>query len=88
LKEVFQHYLRSGTDEVAALEAIEHHCSETTDIEVCRQIIQILYNLELISEDAVLYWFSKKLSNTLIKQKMARFVKWLEEASEEEASED
>lgn len=57
-------------------------------------IMQILYNDEVVEEDAVLKWFATDASKTgspaelKLREKAVKFVDWLQEAEEESSDEE
>ncbi|OZJ01531.1 hypothetical protein BZG36_05500, partial [Bifiguratus adelaidae] len=56
--------------------------------------VQLLYQLDVVDEDAVLSWYHGQKSQSLgivpssIREKAEKFVTWLEEAEEEEEEEE
>lgn len=56
--------------------------------------MQILYNDEVVEEDAVLKWFATDASKTgspaelKLREKAVKFVDWLQEAEEESSDEE
>ena len=67
---------------------IQVHCYEDSQkLKLFGDIIRILYDADVIAEDTIYYW-QKKGSSTkgrnVFMKEMEPFIKWLEEAEEEE----
>ena len=77
--------------ELALLQKVQIYCYEDAKLmKHFRQIVQILYNSDVISESAILYWAEKGAKNqgkTVFLKQMEPFIHWLktvESESEEE----
>ena len=77
--------------ELALLQKVQVYCYEDAKLmKHFRQIVQILYNSDVISESAILYWAEKGAKNqgkTVFLKQMEPFIHWLktvESESEEE----
>ena len=69
------------------LSALETFClDESHFLPIVAKIIHILYDKEIVSDEAVFKWF--KNSNSKVKDKAKPFVEWLEEDEDEEESDE
>ncbi|KAJ7530687.1 hypothetical protein O6H91_14G015100 [Diphasiastrum complanatum] len=91
---LLKRFLKSEDDEVEVLLKFEEVCVEASK-EFARLfvlILQLLYDKDLISEDAILSWaFEKKgadESDKVFVKQCEKFIQWLQEASEEEDQEE
>mmetsp|Transcript_17942 Transcript_17942/g.24820 ORF Transcript_17942/g.24820 Transcript_17942/m.24820 type:complete len:426 (-) Transcript_17942:304-1581(-) len=78
--------------QIELINTIQDHCYAVQELmKVFPNITRLLYDADVISEEAILFW-AKKGSNSkgrqLFLDSMAPFIKWLEEAEEEEEDED
>jgi hypothetical protein len=59
---------------------------------MCAQVLQLLYDAEVVSEDAFLKWADEKAhaeaEDRVFLDKAAEFLKWLREAETEEENSD
>ena len=59
---------------------------------MCMQVLQLLYDADVIEEDAFFKWADEKAhaeaEDRVFLAKAADFIKWLREAEEEEESDD
>lgn len=77
-----------GKAELALLVAVQVQCYEDNRLlKVFVDIVKLLYNSELVGEDTILHWYKKgshpKGRNVFLKD-IEPFIKWLEEAEEDE----
>eukprot|EP00252_Welwitschia_mirabilis_P016124 TRINITY_DN3563_c0_g2_i1.p1 TRINITY_DN3563_c0_g2~~TRINITY_DN3563_c0_g2_i1.p1 ORF type:complete len:742 (-),score=186.19 TRINITY_DN3563_c0_g2_i1:165-2390(-) len=92
-KNLLRHYVKSEDDEVEILLKFEEICMETGKefSPIFLQVLNILYDEEIVSEDAILSWASEKEgaddSDKIFLHQAEPFIKWLREASEEEEEE-
>ena len=82
----------SARVEAALMVEIQVSCYEDGQkLKLFSDIIRILYDCDVIAEDTILYWHKKgsaaKGRNVFMKD-MEPFMKWLEEAEEEDDDED
>ncbi|CAG8803030.1 13592_t:CDS:2, partial [Dentiscutata erythropus] len=73
--------------ELALVQKVQTYCYEDTKLmKHFRQIVQILYNEDVVSESAILYWFEKGAVNsgkTVFLKQMEPFVQWLKTVDSE-----
>ncbi|CAG8529394.1 eukaryotic translation initiation factor 5C [Gigaspora rosea] len=73
--------------ELALIQKVQTYCYEDTKLmKHFRQIVQILYNEDVVSESAILYWFEKGAVNsgkTVFLKQMEPFVQWLKTVDSE-----
>lgn len=77
-----------GKHEVLLIYAIQTYCYENTKLmKLFPQIVRTLYDADVLAEDTILYWYSKgqnQKGRQIFLRDMEPFVKWLEEAEEED----
>ncbi|RHZ75028.1 hypothetical protein Glove_218g4 [Diversispora epigaea] len=77
--------------ELSLLQKVQVYCYEDTKLlKHFRQIVQILYDEDVISESAILYWSEKGASNqgkTVFLKQMEPFIRWLKTVSSESEDE-
>ncbi|CAN6451580.1 unnamed protein product [Victoria cruziana] len=89
-KELLSHYVQSEDDEVEILLKLEEICLESAKefAPVFSSILQILYEQDIMTEDAIMTWASEKEgaeeSDKVFVNQCEAFIQWLREASEEE----
>ncbi|XP_072297127.1 translation initiation factor eIF2B subunit epsilon [Eucyclogobius newberryi] len=89
---VFKNYVKRAQDHLDCLSAIEEHFLEAeTHWAAMVKVLMNMYQLEILEEDIILRWFSKKETTDESKelrknQGLQKFIQWLKEA--EESSED
>ncbi|KAF5944131.1 hypothetical protein HYC85_018208 [Camellia sinensis] len=81
-------FCTSGKLELELLYKVQVQCYEDAKLmKLFPDIVRALYDQDVLAEDTILYWFRKgtnpKGRQAFVKS-MERFVKWLEEAEEEE----
>lgn len=88
---VYTTFCTSAKAEMALLLKVQAFCYEDSRfIKHFRIIVQNLYKHDIVTEDAILYWFDKGASQqgkTILLKQMEAFVKWLRE-QESESDED
>ncbi|KAI8331702.1 armadillo-type protein [Chlamydoabsidia padenii] len=84
-------YASSPKNEILLLQRVQITCYEDAKVtKVFRQIVQLLYKNDVLSDNAILYWADKAhkpQGKTVLLKQMAPFVQWLrdnEDSSEEE----
>ncbi|CAO3589979.1 unnamed protein product [Absidia cylindrospora] len=84
-------YTSSPKNEILLLQRIQITCYEDAKVtKVFRQIVQLLYKNDVLSDNAILYWADKAhkpQGKTVLLKQIAPFVQWLrdnEDSSEEE----
>lgn len=89
-KDLLRNYTKTVDEEMEILLKFEEMCQETTKefSELFPQILQFLYDTEVVTEDAILRWEEEKehadeSDRVYVKMSQA-FIKWLKEAEEEE----
>ncbi|KAL6557126.1 hypothetical protein OROMI_017476 [Orobanche minor] len=89
-KRLLKEYLTSIDDEIEVILKFEEMCLESTKeySTLFVQILNLLYDEDILQEDAILNWASEKEeadeSDKLFVKQAEKFVQWLNEASEEE----
>ena len=81
-------YCTSGKLELELIYKVQIQCYEDAKLmKLFPEIVRSLYDLDVLAEDTILHWFRKgtnpKGRQTFVKS-LEPFVKWLEEAEEEE----
>lgn len=89
---LFAAFCPSAKVELVLINSIQVTCYEDTKLmKLFAEIVRTLYQDDVVSEDAVLYWY-RKGTNTkgraVFAKDMEPFIKWLEEAEEEDEDED
>ncbi len=82
----------SGKLELQLLVTVQVQCYEDSRLlKVFKDIVRLLYDLDVVQEDTIKYWYSKgsavKGRNVFLKD-LEPFIKWLDEAEEEEDEEE
>jgi len=98
---LLQRFLKDKDDQVELLLTIEEMCMEEGVFtgsggarysKVFVQLLQLLYNCDVLSEEAVLTWAKEKESASEEDRQFviaaAPFIQWLEEAEEEDSSDE
>ncbi|KAG8383770.1 hypothetical protein BUALT_Bualt04G0048300 [Buddleja alternifolia] len=92
---VLKYYLPSIDEEIEVILKFEEMCSEKSTKEystLFEQILHLLYDKDILQEDAILKWASEKEgadeSDKCYVKQAEKFIQWLNEASEEESEED
>ena len=81
------------------LEAIEDFCVDDEAMEaVCVKVVLALYDMDVVSEEAVLKWYYRKETEAVearskgfgarFRARMEKFIRWLEEEEDESEEED
>ncbi|XP_031499945.1 uncharacterized protein LOC116264101 [Nymphaea colorata] len=89
-KGLLSHYVQSEDDEVEILLKLEEICLESAKefASIFSSILQILYDQDIVTEDAIMSWASEKEgaeeSDKVFVNQCEAFIQWLREASEEE----
>ncbi|KAH7373534.1 hypothetical protein KP509_17G061000 [Ceratopteris richardii] len=94
-KAILRNYLTTEDDQVEVLLKFEEICSEPAGkafAPIFCPVLRVLYDQELIFEDAILSWASEKQDaeegDKIFLRQCEAFIKWLEEASEEDDDDD
>ncbi|KAI8066716.1 nucleotide-diphospho-sugar transferase [Gongronella butleri] len=101
LKKVMMHWgpligkvVHKMEDQVHALTLLQKHCATNAALgKLFLSSLQILYNIDVIEEDAVMTWYSTSASKDgsaeelKLRERATKFIEWLNEA-EEESEED
>lgn len=82
----------TGKLELHLLVTVQVECYEDSKLlKSFKDIVRLLYDLDVVQEDTIKFWYSKgsavKGRNVFLKD-MEPFIKWLDEAEEEEEDED
>jgi translation initiation factor eIF-2B subunit epsilon len=100
---LLQKFLKNEDDQVEVLLTLEEFCGQEGDFEetgemgehfvgIFPQLLQLMYELDILTEDAVLAWAEEKEHANETEKRFlnlaAPFIEWLEEASEEESDSD
>eukprot|EP00249_Psilotum_nudum_P016024 c25616_g1_i1 orf=549-2774(-) len=89
-RNLLQNYLKTEDDEVEVLLKYEEICLDTGKEAALlfSAVLQVLYDQDIISENAILSWASEKQgadeSDKIFVKQSEAFIKWLQEASEED----
>ncbi|KAL3516208.1 hypothetical protein ACH5RR_023110, partial [Cinchona calisaya] len=89
-KKLLKYYLPSMDEEIEVILKFEEMCFESTKeySKVFVQILHLLYDKDIIQEEAILNWASEKEgadeNDKLFVNQAENLIKWLNEASEEE----
>ncbi|KAG2177536.1 hypothetical protein INT44_008048 [Umbelopsis vinacea] len=82
-------------DQVHVLHILQVHCADKEQLhKLFLPALQLLYDDDVVEEDAIFRWYgsdrSKQLgpSATALREKATVFIKWLQEAEEEDSDED
>lgn len=82
----------TGRAEAALISHVQVYCYEDSKLlKLFSDILRILYNSEVISEDTIMWWYKKGSSpkgRSVFLRDVEPFIKWLEEAEEEEDDND
>ncbi|PIN21051.1 Translation initiation factor 2B, epsilon subunit (eIF-2Bepsilon/GCD6) [Handroanthus impetiginosus] len=87
---LLKYYLPSIDEEIEVILKFEEMCLESTKeySTLFVQILHLLYDKDILEEDAILNWASEKEeadeSDKLLLKQAEKFIQWLNEASEEE----
>ncbi|KAL8473248.1 hypothetical protein ACS0TY_030180 [Phlomoides rotata] len=93
-KKLLKYYLHSIDEEIEVILKFEEMCLESAReySMLFMQVLNLLYNLDILQEEAILDWASEKEgadeSDKLLLKQAESFIQWLKTASEEEASEE
>ncbi|KAL7142068.1 hypothetical protein ABFS83_08G097800 [Erythranthe nasuta] len=90
---VLKYYLASIDDEIEVIQKFEEMCLDSTEYSTLFvEILHLLYDKDVLQEDAILNWASEKEeaedSDKLFVKQAEKFIQWLNEASEEEEEEE
>ncbi|KAK4416769.1 Translation initiation factor eIF-2B subunit epsilon [Sesamum alatum] len=89
-KKLLKYYLPSLDEEIEVILKFEEMCLESTKeySSLFVQVLHLLYDKDILQEDAILNWASEKEeadeSDKLFLKQAEKFIQWLNEASEEE----
>lgn len=90
-KSILEHYMTNEDDQVEVLLKFEETCQEATGkafAPIFCPVLRVLYDQDIISEDAIVSWASEKQDaeegDKLFLKQCEAFIKWLQEASEED----
>ncbi|KAL3649373.1 hypothetical protein CASFOL_005776 [Castilleja foliolosa] len=92
-RRLLKYYLSSIDDEIEVILKFEEMCLESTKeySTLFVQILHLLYDKDILQEEAILNWASEKEeadeSDKLFLKQAEKFIQWLNEASEEEDEE-
>ena len=78
LKDSFTKQISTIDTQVEFIEQLDHHLRET---DITLNILYILYNKDILEEEAILKWYDKKNNKySLLNKKTISFVEWLKTA--------
>jgi translation initiation factor eIF-2B subunit epsilon len=98
---LLQKFLKNEDDQVEVLLTLEEFCGAEGDFEetgemgsefvgIFPQLLQVMYELDILTEDAVLAWAEEKEHASENEKRFLKlagpFIAWLQEASEEDSS--
>ncbi|KAI8332925.1 nucleotide-diphospho-sugar transferase [Chlamydoabsidia padenii] len=82
-------------DQVHVMSLLQKHCASNEALgKLFMGALQILYNIDVVEEEAVMEWYTSDISKSgspaevKLREKATKFVEWLTEAEEEESEED
>lgn len=79
----------SGRAQLLLITKIQDFCYENMNfLKVFAKIIQLLYRTDVLSEDAILKWYSDGKGRSVLLEQLKPFVEWLKQAEEESGEED
>ncbi|KXZ51094.1 hypothetical protein GPECTOR_14g77 [Gonium pectorale] len=85
---LFREFASNSKAELALLNTIQVFCYEDTRMLKCfSDIVKLLYNAEIVGEDTIQHWYKKgshAKGRAVFLKDIEPFMKWLEEAEEEE----
>lgn len=93
-RNLLKNYLKTLDEEIEVILKFEEISLETTKefFPLFSNILSFLYDKEILSEEAILSWAEEKEgadeSDKIFTKQSEQFIKWLREASEEEAEDD
>ncbi|KAG0470226.1 hypothetical protein HPP92_016926 [Vanilla planifolia] len=93
-RNLLKNYLKTIDEEIEVILKFEEICLETARefSPVFSSILSMLYEIEVISEDAILLWAQEKEgadeSDRVFLKQSEQFIKWLKEAPEEDEDDD
>ncbi|EFJ09409.1 hypothetical protein SELMODRAFT_129936 [Selaginella moellendorffii] len=91
---LFRNFLKSEDDQIEVLLKFEELCLESASefSPLFSKVVEELYDKDLVSEEAVMSWASEKAgaeeADKVFLRQCESFIKWLNEAEEEESEED
>ncbi|CAN8065015.1 unnamed protein product [Agarophyton chilense] len=96
---LLEHVAKSGTMQIELIQRVQSYVSadmELLKIAVFCDVVHLLYQKDVLAEEAILRWFSKgtrlekgsAASSNIIREQMIPFVRWLETAEEESGDEE
>lgn len=96
---LLEHVCKSGTMQIELIQRVQAYISadmELLKIPVFCDVVHLLYQKDVLSEEAILRWFNRgtrlekgsAASSNIIREQMIPFVKWLETADEESSDEE
>lgn len=92
---VLKSYCKSWQAQVDGLYAFEKFCNESRVefLDVAVKVVELLYDTDVLSEDAIMSWFKdseKRLPDfgPTMRKSVMPFIKWLEQAESEDSSDD
>ncbi|KAI8369361.1 nucleotide-diphospho-sugar transferase [Radiomyces spectabilis] len=85
----------SQDDQVHVLEMIQKHCASQSALgKLFLGTLQLLYNMDIIEEDAIMQWYDSEASQNgsaaeiALREKATKFIDWLNEAEEEDSDDE
>lgn len=79
----------SGRAQLVLITKIQDFCYENMNfLKSFAKIIQLLYRTDVLSEDAILKWYSDGKGRSVLLEQLKPFVEWLKQAEEESGEED
>ncbi|CAG8460319.1 12939_t:CDS:2 [Ambispora leptoticha] len=85
-------FCTSPKTELALIQKVQVYCYEDTKLmKHFRQIIQLLYNEDVVSESAILYWADKGAKNqgkTVFLKQVESFINWLKTTESDDSEEE
>jgi translation initiation factor eIF-2B subunit epsilon len=91
---LIKNYIKNMESQLDCLAALEEYCyNHPTTVQILSKVISVLYDKDVLSEEAILRWFKQDNEDNLeehkeIREKVYPLIKWLQEAEEESSSDD
>lgn len=79
----------SGRAQLLLINKVQDYCYENMNfLKAFARIIQLFYKIDVLSEDAILKWYSDGKGKGVLLEQLKHFVEWLKHAEEESGEED
>lgn len=79
-------YVKTNQAQVDCLAALESFVGQEADfLQIIAKVVHVLYDQDILSDEAIFKWFAKLASSSQIKEKMKPLIEWLEEDEDSES---